>query len=349
MVILKKAILIFILSLISMPAFSEDYAGRITDLSGKVYYRERNNVPYLNARKNLGLKKNYWIKTGEDGWAVITLSDNSKITLANNTELEITEYLVKDNHKSGVFSVAQGKLRASVVRLAGERVDYRVKSPTAVAGIKGTEFMMLTQGEANVFFGNEGVAEVRGDTQLTRPLSGDTMVQNTRGYTPTEPVRVEPGTPLATAQKNFKEITSSKPPRDWEISNNLPNIIARWNINYGHYLADSGRYEDALYVFQIALDLTTIPEIRSDARLERGTVYSRFLRNPESALAEYLLILEEYPHVPQRENALYLTGMTLYELGFHEKAKERFLQYKREYPSGKYINNVETLLNILGK
>ncbi len=349
MVILKMIVLIFILSLIPVQASSEDYAGKITDISGKVYYRERNNIPYLKAKKNLQLKKGYWVKTDEDGWVVITLRDNSRLTLANNTELEITDYLLKDNYKKGVFSVAQGKLRASIVRLTGERVDYRVKSPTAVAGIKGTEFMMLTKGEANVFFGNEGLAEVSGDTQITKPLGVDTMVQNTRGYTPTDPVKVEPGTPLETAQKDFKEITSSKPPKDWEVSNNLPNIIARWNINYGHYLADSGRYEDALYVFQIALDLTTIPEIRSDARLERGTVYSRFLRNLESALAEYLLILEEYPHVPQRENALYLVGMTLYELGFHERAREKFLQYKREYPSGKYINNVETLLNILDK
>lgn len=347
MKLIKMIFLIITISLISMPAFSLDFAGKITDISGKVYYRERNNIPYVSAKKNMELKKGYWIKTGDDGWAVITLRDKSRITLANNTELEITDYLLKDNIKRGVFSLAQGKLRASVVRLAGEKVDYRVKSPTAVAGIKGTEFMMLTQREANVFFGNEGSLEVWGDTEVTRPLSADTMVQNTRGYTPTEPVKVEPGTPLATAQKNFKEITSAKPPKDWELSNNLPHIIARWNINYGHYLADSGRYEEALYVFQIALDLTTLPEIRSDARLERGTVFSRFLKNPEAALAEYLLILEEYPHVPQRENALYLTGMTLYELGFHERAKERFMQYKNEYPQGRYINSVETLLNIL--
>lgn len=243
----------------------------------------------------------------------------------------------------------QGKLRASIVKLAGERVDYKVKSPTAVAGVKGTEFMMMTQGRANVFFGNEGVVEISGDTIQRKPLSVDTIVQNTRGYTPTDPVKVEPDTPLYTAKKNLEEITGAVPPKEWEISGNLPNIIARWNINYGHYLADAGRYEETLYVFQIALDLTNLPEIRSDARLERGTVYSRFLKNPEAALAEYLLVLEEYPRLPQYENALYLTGMTLYELGLKDKTNERLLQYKREYPEGKYITNVDTILQILEK
>lgn len=348
-----KAFICLMLSFLSYTVFSEASikgVGNISDLSGSVLYRERAYISYQIAKKGTVIDKGYWIKTGADGWAVLGLNDGSKLTLANNTELEITEFVIGKNKKDGLFSVTQGKLRASVVKLAGERVDYKVKSPTAVAGVKGTEFMMMTQGYANVFFGNEGEAEISGTNTNAKPLSVDTMVQNTRGYAPTDPVKVEPETPLHTTKKNFEEITGAVSPKDWEISGNLPNIIARWNINYGHYLADSGRYEEALYVFQIALDLiTNLPEIRSDARLERGTVYSRFLKNPEAALAEYLLVLEEYPRVPQYENALYRTGMNLYELGFKDKAKERLLQYKREYPDGKYITSVDTILQILEK
>jgi len=328
---------------------AENNIGKITELSGSVSYREKKDAAYQTAKKGVELKKGYWAKTGSDGWVVLTLADQSKLTLANNTELEITELIVSKNKKTGVFSMAQGKLRASVVKLAGEKVDYKIKSPTAVAGIKGTEFMMMSQGLANVFFGNEDSVEISGDTTTSKQLSVDTMVQNTRGYTPTDPIKVEPDTPLSAAKKSFEEITAAVPPKDWEVSGDLPNIIARWNINYGHYLADAGKYEEALYVFQIALDLTSLPEIRSDARLERGTVYARFLKNPEAALAEYLLVIEGYPVVPQRETALYLAGMTLYELGFKEQAKEKLLQYKKEYPAGKHISNVETILGVLNK
>jgi hypothetical protein len=347
-----KAFIFLMLSFLSYTVSSEastEGAGKITDLSGSVSYREKENLPFHIIKKETIIAKGYWIKTGVDGWAVLSLNDGSKLTLANNTELEITEFVIGKKRRNGIFSMTRGKLRASIIKLAGERVDYKVKSPTAVAGVKGTEFMMMTQGRANVFFGNEGVVEISGDTIQRKPLSVDTMVQNTRGYSPTDPVKVEPDTPLYAAKKDFEKITAAVPPKDWEISGNLPNIIARWNINYGHYLADAGRYEDALYVFQIALDLTNLPEIRSDARLERGTVYSRFLRNPEAALAEYLLVIETYPVVPQRETALYLAGMTLYELGLKEQAKERLLQYKKEYPAGKHISNVETILNLLGK
>ncbi|HON86120.1 MAG TPA: FecR domain-containing protein [Syntrophorhabdaceae bacterium] len=341
--------IIFIISLIAIPFYDAYGAvGKIADLSGSVSIRDKNNVPYKTAKKGDVFDRGYWIKTGGNGWASLLLSDGSKITLANNTELEITEYLIGKKEKNGVFTVTQGKLRASVTRLAGERVDYKVKSATAVAGIKGTEFMMMTQGQANVFFGNEGSVGISGNTGDAKKLGADTMVQNTRGYVPVDPVEIKPETPLYTAKNNFKEITAAQPPKDWELSNNLPHIIARWNINYGHYLADAGKYDEALHVFQIALDLTDRPDIRSDARLERGAVYSSFLGNPEAALSEYLLVLEEYPQVVQREVALYNVGRTLYELGFKNQAKQRLLQYKKEYPSGRYLSNVETYLNTLG-
>lgn len=343
----KLFLAFFIMFIISNLSIASEYVATLSDKSGAVYMRDKNNIPYVDAKKGAKLNVGYWVKTGEDGWALLSLVDGSKITLANNTELEITEFLISKKNRQGLFSVTQGKLRASIVKMSQDRVNYKIKSPTSVAGIKGTEFMMMTKGEANVFFGNEGVAEIYGYEDRSKPLTLDTMVQNTRGLVPTDPVKVEPNTPLETAKKHFSEITSAKPPKDWEISNNLPNIIARWNINYGHYLADSGRYEEALYIFQIALDLTENAEIRSDARLERGAVYSRFLKNTESALAEYLLVIEEYPKVPQRETALYLTAMTLYELKFYDSAKERLLQYKKEYPEGRYMGNVDTILKLL--
>lgn len=337
--------LIFIFSRVCFAA----PAGEIKAMSGDVSYRDRNNVPYNTAAVGTALEKGWWVKTGADGWAELLLPDGSKITLANNTEIEITEFTMAKKKKQAVLNLMQGKIKANIIKPVGEKMNYTVKSPSAVIGVRGTEFMMMNQGFANVFFGNEGVAEVSGDSKEKKSLTGDTVVQNTRGYVPTDPVDIKPDTPLATAKQNFNDITAAQPPKDWEISNNLPHIIARWNVNYGHYLADSGKYEQALYVFQIALDLTSAPEIRSDARLERGAVYASFLRNPEAALSEYLLVIEEYPNVPQREFALFQAAMTLKELGFNDQARLRFQQYLKEYPAGKKAGNAETMLNLLNK
>ncbi|MDD5284296.1 MAG: FecR domain-containing protein [Desulfuromonadaceae bacterium] len=336
----------FIMPSISLAA----QVGKITGLKGATQFRAVNNIPYSPLNKGDLISEGNWIKTGPDGWVELTLVDNSKFTLANNTEFAVTSFLLTKKKREGSFNLAEGKLRASVVKLAGRQSGMTVKSGTAVAGIKGTEFLMMTQGPANVFFGNEGTVAVSGDGKgQQQPLTAGTMTQNTRGITPVEPLKIEPGTPIAEAKGIFDTITAAMPPAEWTDSGRIPDIIARWNINHGHYLADSGKYNDALQVFQIALDLTKISEIRADSLMERGAVYARFLRNPELALAEYLLVMEEYPKLPQAETALFSAAQTLAELGYTDQARIRFEQYLRDYPAGKHKGNVETLLRNLVK
>lgn len=346
-----KRILIVLFALMLVPVMAlAGQAGKITGLKGKAQIRAKNNIPYGSMKKGDMVSEGNWIKTGADGWVELTLNDKSKFTLANNTEFEVTSFLVTRNKREGTFNLAQGKLRASVVKLAGKQSGMTVRSGTAVAGIKGTDFLMLSQGPANVFFGNEGSVAVSGDGKgPQQPLTASTMTQNTRGETPVEPLKVEAGSPIAEAKGIFDTITAGTPPPEWTDSGKISDIIARWNINHGHYLADSSKYNDSLHVFQIALDLTQIAEIRADAHMERGAVYARFLNNPELALAEYLLVMEEYPKLPQAETALFNVGQTLSELGYTDQARVRFKQYLKDYPSGKHRDNAETLLQNLGK
>lgn len=347
-----KKIICLMLAFVLLAPFSSQAAqvGTITALSGQVQSRSKAGLPYTSLAKGAVISEGNWIKTGAKGWVELTLNDKSTFTLSNNTEFEVTSFLLTKNKREGTFNLAQGKLRASVVKFGGRQSGMTVKSGTAVAGIKGTEFLMLSQGQANVFFGNEGKVGVAGDAKgQQQPLTAGTMTQNTRGITPIEPLKVDAGTPLAEAKDIFDKVTAAAPPAEWTDSGKIADIIARWNINYGHYLADSGKYQDALHVFQIALDLTKVEAVRADAHMERGAVYARFLSNSELALAEYLLVLEEYPLLPQAETSLFNAAQTLVEMGFTTQAKLRFEQYLKLYPQGKHRSTTETLLQNLGK
>lgn len=346
---MKRLMVLLMMLMLPIPAIAAT-VGNITGLKGTASFRSKANIPYAALKKGAVISEGNWIKTGSDGWVELTLNDKSKFTLANNTEFEITSFLLTKNKREGTFNLAQGKLRASVVKFGGRQSGMTVRSGTAVAGIKGTEFLMLAQGQANVFFGNEGSVSVSGDGKTgQQPLSAATYVQNTRGLPPGEPVKVDAGTPLAEAKGIFDSITAATPPKEWTDSGRIADICARWNINHGHYLADSGKYQEALNALQISLDLSKVAEIRADAHMERGAVYARFLNNPEMALAEYLLVLEEYPKLPQAETALFNTAQTLSEMGFLEQSKIRFEQYLKEYPLGKHRSNAETLLQNIGK
>lgn len=322
--------------------------GTITGTKGTVSFRTARASEYGTLFTGREIYEGNWVKTGRDGWIELTLSDRSRFTIGNDSELEIARFALGKKERGGIFYLVQGKLRAVVARLAGRQTDIRVKSGTAVAGVKGTEFLMLAQGPANIFFGAEGTAGISGSSGEVEPLHPDTMTQNTRGYRPVTAVRVEPATPLAKARADFEAATGIVPPERWTAADALPNILARWDINHGHYLVDSGRYDEALQVFQIALDLSDLPGIRADARLERGGVFGRFLSHPEAALAEYLLVLEEYPGTPQEETALFNVGQTLYDLGRKDTARVRLRQYLEQFPAGRYRGSAETLLRLLG-
>lgn len=348
---MKKQLCLLIVAIFLIPvlAFAAP-AGKVTGMTGQAFTRSKAGVPYTPLVKGAEISTGSWLKTGPQGWIELTLNDKSKFTLASNTEFEVTSFLLTKNRREGSFNLTEGKLRASVVKFGGKQSGMTVKSGTAVAGIKGTEFLMMSQGQANVFFGNEGTVSVSGDGKSgQQPLTASTFVQNTRGLPAAEPVRVEQGSPLAEAKEIFDGITAATPPQEWLDSGKIADICARWNINHGHYLADSGKYQDALNVFQIALDLTKVDAVRADAHMERGAVYARFLSNPEQALAEYLLVLEEYPRLPQAEFALFNTAQVLSEMGFVEQARLRFEQYLKQYPQGKQRSSAETLLQGLGR
>lgn len=61
---------------------------------------------------------------------------------------------------------------------------------------------MLAKGQANVFFGNENTVYITGHDTPEKILIPDTMIQNTRGLTPAEPVKVEHGSLLEDAKKD---------------------------------------------------------------------------------------------------------------------------------------------------
>ncbi len=343
-------LLLTLLMTLILPVFVWGAApvGQITGLNGQTFVRSKAGLPYTALAKGADVNVGTWLKTGPEGWIELTLNDRSKFTLANNTEFEVTNFLLTDEKREGNFRLTEGKFRASVVKFGGRQSGMTVKSSTAVAGIKGTEFMMLSQGQANLFFGNYGTVSISGDgSGNEQPLTAATFVQNTRSLPPAEPFVVEQGSPLAEAKGIFDGITAAQPPEEWTDSGQIADICARWNINHGHYMADSGKYNDALNLFQIALDLTKIEAVRADAHMERGAVYARFLDNPEQALAEYLLVLEQYPALPQAEFALFNAAQVLSELGLIDQARQRFQQYLKKYPNGKQRNNARTLLKNL--
>jgi len=141
-----KKIMLALITFVFLPCLAlANPVGKVTGLSGEALVRVKAGIPYSTLAKGASISVGSWVKTGKNGWVELTLNDKSKFTLSNNTEFEVTSFLLTKNRREGTFNLAEGKLRASVVKFGGRQSGMTVKSGTAVAGIKATKASLRYQ------------------------------------------------------------------------------------------------------------------------------------------------------------------------------------------------------------
>jgi hypothetical protein len=84
------------------------------------------------------------IITGKDSRAKIVMVDKNVINVSPDSSLEIQnyEYAPEQGKKDVLLNVIYGKVRSKVEqKYDGKGAKFQVKTPTAVAGVRGTDFM----------------------------------------------------------------------------------------------------------------------------------------------------------------------------------------------------------------
>ncbi len=98
-------------------------------------------------------------------------------------------------------------------------------------------------------------------------------------------------------------------------------------LNRGMYLEAVGTYQEiAVYSDNF--------NNRAKALLFIGTTYSLYLDQYDAALKEFENVMKVYQGSPAAKDALFNSGMVLYEKGEFKKAYEFFKQYMAKYPNG---------------
>lgn len=162
---MKKHILLIIFTLVWLPVslmaqseptaileYFEDPAGNmiITNDTGEA-------LPYFDFGEEL--PPGFSISTG-DGLAEIRLYPNGTILkLAENTDFSITNLQGRNGSPSNEFSLLAGKLRTIAAKTSGSNF-YNVRTPTAVMGVRGTDFINEVGNGKDQVVVREGLVEV---------------------------------------------------------------------------------------------------------------------------------------------------------------------------------------------
>jgi hypothetical protein len=129
-------LLAVLLAIAPVAAAAEDWDARLTEVSGTVFLHVDGAEEGLPAEADTPLEAGDRIETGADGRAEVALESESVIDLGANTS-----FTVGSTHKSGSwFSLDVGSFMAKLKSFADRRASLHLRTPTAVAAVRGTEF-----------------------------------------------------------------------------------------------------------------------------------------------------------------------------------------------------------------
>lgn len=202
---LRRFIAIFLACVTAaMPALSQPQgeaqrAGQITAL---IPAATRNAQ---TAKPNDELHWNDLLKTEHSGRVRVGLTDGSILSLGSDSELRVVQHDSATQQSS--LEINYGKVRSQVQKITQPGGKFEVKTPNAVIGVIGTDF--LTEYEAN----KTTVICYEGQVSVT-PV-GNAQVQNNTGQAGSNSVTLSAG--------QMVEITSVIPPGGFHVSQVPPS------------------------------------------------------------------------------------------------------------------------------
>lgn len=161
---------------LSVDLFAASVA-RIADLKGEVWIAQTGQ-----GRKNGVLGQELFLKdtieTGPDGAIKILFVDDTLLILKENSKTLITQFLYNPDkaQRQTVLDVSRGKIRTLVGKFFGEDQAVEIKTPTAVAGIRGTDVGAVVEAKKTEFYCFDGKVAT---FNIDNPSSVVTLIQGT--------------------------------------------------------------------------------------------------------------------------------------------------------------------------
>ncbi|MSR64878.1 MAG: hypothetical protein EXS18_03755 [Verrucomicrobiae bacterium] len=158
---------------------------QIVELTGNVQVRATATGDWANGQVNTDLPIGATVRTGDDGKAVLKAADAAGVTMQPKTTIEVGQ-LTRSNDVTKVeVKALTGKALFLVNKLKTQDSSFKVETPTAVVGVRGTAFVIKVADDAEssrvaVYTGEVGV-QGKGDEPglvIVKEKMGTNIVRN---------------------------------------------------------------------------------------------------------------------------------------------------------------------------
>ncbi len=149
----RIALLSLILIISSLTAWSQ--VAKIIDVHGSVELKQNDTTEWIKAKPQMYLEETAKIKTGDDSSCIITFDEKLKnvIAIQGNTQIELEKI------KPVKLFMPKGRIFSIIEDLAGLD-EFIIRTPTAIAGVRGTGEYIEFNGIESIIKCFEGKIEV---------------------------------------------------------------------------------------------------------------------------------------------------------------------------------------------
>lgn len=137
----------------------------IAALSGDVTIKKGGGSKSYDAYESMSLNQGDTVYTGASSSVTLNLSNgDADITLGENAEINVSDLNTSDGNKKSKLKVWAGSMWVKVKSLAGSDDEFEVETPTAVMGVRGTQFFVTVDPKTGVIKMAVGAGKVSAST-----------------------------------------------------------------------------------------------------------------------------------------------------------------------------------------
>jgi hypothetical protein len=141
------ALVLTLLAVAYMPGQSwgqeDQRIGTVLAVEGTATVRVANATTPEPLQFRAAIFPNDTVRTAAASKVKILLRDDSIMTLAENSEMQFTEFLLTPQQRRTIVSLTLGKLRVVTTRIFGAGSATEVRTANTVAGVRGTTFIVV--------------------------------------------------------------------------------------------------------------------------------------------------------------------------------------------------------------
>ncbi|MBX7231264.1 MAG: FecR domain-containing protein [Bdellovibrionales bacterium] len=214
----------------SCKSFAAETHGVLQVVKGDVKVKSAKDGQTIRAKVGSKVYPKDAIVTGKDSRAKVVMVDNNVLNISPETQIVIQNYVYAPDQgkKDVLLNVIYGKIRSKVEqKYDGKTTKFQVKTPTAVAGVRGTDFLA----SFSVSDRMSQVVTFHGEVAVGQPGPGGTILNSvsvtpgqftqTNGMSPPQSPRPMPPQQLANLDRESQAEINSPAKSDSNKSEGL--------------------------------------------------------------------------------------------------------------------------------